>query len=96
MVCAAVGGCSTVERARRAQGEKGEALPYGERTVTPEEAGVEAGAVLALAQAVEVSLAFHPAMVQAEQSLEQAEIAVHQAGASARPSRSQFLRRWRW
>jgi outer membrane protein len=41
---------------------------------------------LELERAVEVSLECHPAMAQAWQSLAQAEIAVHQAGAGARPS----------
>jgi len=87
-LCAAVCGCSTVERARKAQAESGAELPRGERTATPQEAGVAAGEVLELARAVEVALEFHPAMAQAEQSLAQAEIAVRQAGASARPSAS--------
>src|SRR3990172_975539 len=60
------GGCATMYRARKAQRSE---PPPGERTVTATEAGLSAGSTLTLDRAVAIALAYHPAMVQAQQGL---------------------------
>ena len=81
-------GCGTVRDARQAQHEQGVSLPAGERTVTAQEAGVQAHAVLPLTDAVGISLRWHPSVVMATQSVAAAEINVSKAGVNMRPTLS--------
>ena len=88
MLAGVSAGCSTVRDARRAQDEKGMSLPAGERTVTAEEARIRADGVLSLADAENISLAWHPSVAIATQGVVAAEINVSRAGVNLRPSLS--------
>ena len=81
-------GCGTVRDARQAQREHGTDLPAGERTVTAEEAGIRDGATLPLADAIDISLRWHPSVTIATQSVVTAEINASKAGATQRPTLS--------
>jgi len=81
-------GCSTVREAREAQQESGENLPFGERTITPQEFGLKAGEVLTLEAAERFALAWHPEMVIATQKVVAAQVMVSKAGAGLRPNLS--------
>ena len=81
-------GCSTVRDARQAQGERGDGLPAGERTVTAAEVGVRPDAVLPLAEALGISLTWHPSIAIATQNVVMAEINISRAGMGLRPTLS--------
>jgi outer membrane protein TolC len=88
LIVGLLGGCSTVRQARQAQQETGDALPFGERTTTPQEFALHTGDVLSLADAERFSLAWHPQMVTATQNVVAAQVMVSKAGAGLRPNLS--------
>jgi len=80
-----VSGCGTIRGARKAQREAGESLPAGERSLSLAEMGLTHGQMLTLGNAVDISLQWHPSMLNATQLLESARISVRQAGVNMRP-----------
>ena len=81
-------GCAAIRDAHTAQAESGDSLPPGERSATAEEMGLRSGETLTLADAIAISLKWNPAMAIATQNLASAQIALHQAGVSQRPTLS--------
>ncbi len=70
-------GCATVRQAREIQ--KGDKALPGERLLQPAEVGLSPLSTLTLARALEIPLAYHPRIFQAEQSLAAATARVYQA-----------------
>ena len=83
-LCLTGSGCATVRQAREAQDSR--RIPAGERTVTAAELGLKAETVLTLERAAQVALTYHPAMVQARQTVVAASNGLVQAQAARAPS----------
>jgi len=83
LIAFALWGCSTINEAHRAQ--KGEDLLPGERTVKASEIGVAENTVLTLNKAIEISLKYHPSIVQSTQSFLIAEKQFNDASAGYLP-----------
>lgn len=76
-------GCSTIRHARDIQ--KGEGTLPGERLLQPAEVGLSSNTALTLARALEITLAHHPQIFQAVQSVAAATARVYQARAAYWP-----------
>jgi len=76
-------GCATVRQARNVQ--KGEGALPGERLLHPAEVGLSSNTTLTLARALQIPLAYHPQIFQAEQNLIAATARVYQARAAYWP-----------
>ncbi len=79
-------GCATIREARSIQ--KGDHTPPGERLLLASEVGLSSNTVLKLDRALEIALAYHPTVVQAEQALIAATAQVYQARAAYWPQLS--------
>ena len=77
-------GCATVRQARAVQ--RGDARPVGERTATAAEMGLSAASVLTLDRAIQIAIACHPTVAQAQQALAATTAQVAQAGAAYWPA----------
>lgn len=82
-------GCATVKEARFAQRDENR-LP-GERTVTPEEAGLEPGSPVSLSELETVALACNPSVLQAEKNVESARLSLKDVKADYLPTVSGSL-----
>ncbi len=69
--------CSTIRHAREIQ--KGEETVPGERLLHPDEVGLSSNTALTLANALEIPLAHHPQVFQAQQNIDAATARVYQA-----------------
>lgn len=76
-------GCATIRQARSVQ--KGEQSPPGERLLRAYEVGLSSNTVLTIDRALEISLAYHPSVVEAAQTLAAATAQVYQARAAYWP-----------
>lgn len=76
-------GCSTVRQARHVQ--KGADAAPGERLLQPAEVGLSSNSTLTLAEALNIPLACHPQIFQAEQNLAAATARVYQVRAAYWP-----------
>ncbi len=83
-LCLAATGCATVRQAREAQDVT--RVPAGERTVSAAEIGLTDQTLLTLDQALQIALAYHPAMVEARQNLVVASNQLRQAKAAWGPT----------
>ena len=79
-------GCATVRQARTVQ--KGDHSPPGERLLKADEVGLSSNTVLTLDRALEIALAYHPSVVEAQQSLTAATAQVYQARSAYWPQLS--------
>ena len=92
LLCALFG-CADIREARQAQDP--EKRRAGERTVSPEEAGLVPGSVLSVDQAVSIALKYHPSIALSRATVEASQATLEQVNAGFLPQIS-VSANYRW